>query len=118
MLEAPEPCAEAVPVHQIAGIVAGEVSVVPQARLAVACTAIRDWRIGRSLAARWYGWQEPRSADYAAVEMALNGACACYPHFRFVGTDLDWEKWTRLGWVEGDPSWVWRNGRWMVVATE
>lgn len=113
-----QPPEHTVPRYQIAGIVAGEVTVVPSARLAVACTALRDWRRGRSLAARWYGWSEPRSADYSAVESALSGACWRYPYFRFVGNDDDWETWKRLGWVEGDPLWRWVNGEWVVVASE
>jgi len=110
--------ASGVPLYQLAAIVAGEASVIPEARLAVACTVLRDWRVGRSLAARWYGWSEPRSADFAAVEQAVSGACWRYPYFRFVGSRADWETWQRLGWVEGDPPWVWRRGRWMLVATE
>jgi len=118
-LSAPEQeQSEAVPVGYIAGIVAGEASNVPDARLAVACTALRDWRAGQSLSKRWYGWREPSAADYAAVDLALKGACQCFPHFRFVGSARDWDVWKSRGWVEGDPSWQWGNGEWIIVATE
>jgi len=114
--EAPAASKAAVPVSEIASIVAGEVSVVPAARLAVACTALADWREGVSLS-RWHGRRDPRVADYAAVEGAIAGDCRRYPRFRFVGNGQDWETWRRLGMVEGEPPYRWERGGWIVVAT-
>lgn len=116
--EAPEAAAcERPPTRELAAIVAGETSVVPAARLAVACTALADWRDGVPLEARWYGRQEPREADVAAVELALGGACGRYPRFRFVGSGDDWQTWRRMGYVTGDPPWRWERDGWVVVAT-
>jgi len=107
---------EGAPVREVASIVAGEVSVVPEARLPVACTALRDWREGVTLA-RWYGRAEPGPEDLEAVELAQSGECWRYPRFRLVGNGGDWRTWTRMGYVDGDPPWTWERGGWIVVAT-
>lgn len=87
-----------------AGVVAGEVRGVPAARMAVACTLVRDvaagwdpWRLGE----RWYGWHEPGPEDRAAVEAALAGGCEGVRRYRFVGSLEDARMWQARGWVEG-----------------
>lgn len=106
----------AAPADELASIVAGEASMVPAARLAVACTALADWREEVPLS-RWYGRAVPGSQDRAAVEAALSGGCGRYPRFRLVGNMDDWHTWQRLGMVIGDPPWRWERGPWAVVAT-
>lgn len=111
-----QPCADVPPVDELAEIVAGEVSVVPEARMAVACTALADWEEGVSLS-RWYGRAAPGPEDYRAVALALAGDCP-YPRFRFVGNADDWHVWQALGLVHGEPTWTWTRGDWVVVAAE
>jgi len=87
-----------------AGIVEGEVAGVPEARMVVACTVVRDVEAGWSpwgLGERWYGWRRPSEGAREAIDRALEEGCQDVPRYAFVGNLEDARHWHALGWVEG-----------------
>jgi len=95
-----------------AHIVAGEVRGVPAARMAVACTLVRDVEVQRpfdyaqgdgGLRERWFGWAEPGDGDREAVALALSGGCEDVPRYRYVGSLRDARYWRSIGMIGDGP---------------
>jgi len=95
-----------------AHIVASEAAGVPEARIVVACTMVRDVERGWhpwALRKRWFGWGWPSAGDFAAVRSALNGVngkygeCYKIPSYKYVGNLRDAQHWRRTGVIGSGP---------------